>query len=162
MNIELTELAAILEQEIAVGEELSRNLEAQRRALVAWDVVSLLLEIEARAPWLRTLSELEEKRVAILKRFAPASAPGTLRELIAQLPADQAERGRWRNLQEDGRALFTRLGAEERDLNQLMENLVSHIQEALNCLARPAVPLYGETGAVDMQKPSSALIQRHA
>lgn len=162
MNSYLTELTGVLNQEIAVGEELSRNLEAQRRALVAWDVVSLLLEIEAREPWLLMLGQLEEKRVAVLKQFEPASAPATLREMIAQLPADQAERERWRDLQERGRALFSRLHAEERDLNALMENLASHINEALGFLARPAVPLYRETGAADAQRPSAALIQRQA
>ena len=162
MNSYLTELTGVLNQEIAVGEELSRNLEAQRRALVAWDVVSLLLEIEAREPWLLMLGQLEEKRVAVLKQFEPASAPATLREMIAQLPADQAERERWRDLQERGRALFSRLHAEERDLNALMENLASHINEALGFLARPTVPLYRETGAADAQRPSAALIQRQA
>ena len=162
MNSYLTERTGVLKEEIAVGEELSRNLEAQRRALVAWDVVSLLLEIEAREPSLRMLGQLEEKRVAVLKEFAPAGAPATLREMIAQLPADQAERERWRDLQERGRALFRRLHAEERDLNALMENLASHINEALGFLTRPAVPLYGETGAADAQRPSAALIQRQA
>jgi len=162
MNSYLTELTGVLNQEIAVGEELSRNLEAQRRALVAWDVVSLLLEIEAREPLLRRLGQLDEKRIAILKRFEPAGAPATLRETIAHLPADPAERRRWRDLQERGRALFSRIHAEERDLNALMENLASHIKEALDSLARPAVPLYRETGGADLQKPSSALIHRQA
>lgn len=162
MNSYLTKLVGVLNQEIAVGEELSRNLDAQRRALVAWDVVSLLLEIEAREPWLRMLGQLEEKRVAVLKEFAPAGAPATLREMIAQLPADQAERERWRDLQERERALFSRIHAEERDLNALMENLASHINEALGIFTRPAVPLYGETGAADAQRPSAALIQRQA
>ena len=161
MNSYLTELAGVLNQEIAVGEELSRNLDAQRRALVAWDVVSLLLEIAAREPWLRMLGQLEEKRVAVLKQFEPAGAPATLREMIDHLlPADQAER--WRDLQERGRALFSRIHAEERDLNALMENLASHINEALGSLTRPAVPLYGEMGAADLQRPTSALIHRQA
>jgi len=162
MNSYLNELTGVLNQEITVGEELSRNLEAQRRALVAWDVVSLLLEIDAREPWLRLLGQLEEKRVAVLKEFAPAGAPATLREMIAQLPADQAERERWRDLQERGRALFSRLHAEERDLKALMENLASHINEALGFLTRPAAPLYRETGAADLQTPSSALLYRQA
>lgn len=162
MNSYLTELTGVLNQEIAVGEELSRNLDAQRQALVAWDVVALLLEIEAREPWLRMLGQLEEKRVAVLKQFEPVGAPATLREMIAQLPADQVERERWRDLQERGRALFSRLHAEERDLNALMEKLASHINEALGFLARPAVPLYRETGAADAQRPSAALIQRQA
>jgi len=162
MNSYLNELTGVLNHEIAIGEELSRNLEAQRRALVAWDVVSLLLEIDAREPWLRLLGQLEEKRVAVLKEFAPAGASATLREMIAQLPADQAERERWRDLQERGRALFSRLHAEERDLKALMENLASHINEALGFLTRPAAPLYRETGAADLQTPSSALIHRQA
>ncbi|MBI3067017.1 MAG: flagellar export chaperone FlgN [Deltaproteobacteria bacterium] len=160
MNIDLTELESILDQAIAVGDELNRNLETQRRALLAWDVVSLLLAIEGREPWLRLLTQLEEKRIAVLKQVEPAGAPATLRELIDQLPADQAERDRWRDLHERGRALFSRLHAEERDFNALMENLASHINEALGFLTRPAVPLYGETGATDLQTPSSVLIHR--
>ena len=34
MNPELNDLAAVLEEEIAVGEELSHNLAAQRQALI--------------------------------------------------------------------------------------------------------------------------------
>lgn len=162
MNIDLTELAGVLSEEIAVGEELSRNLEAQRRALAAWDVVTLLLEIEAREPWLRLLNQLEQKRVAVLKQGMPADAPPTLRDLINQLPPDHAHRGCCRDILERGRALFSRLRAEERDHNALMENLASHINEALSFLTRPAAPLYGESGVADVQRPSAALIHRQA
>jgi len=42
MNIDVSALAEILDEEIAVGEELNRNLAAQRQALAVWDIVGLL------------------------------------------------------------------------------------------------------------------------
>jgi hypothetical protein len=43
-----------------------------------------------------------------------------------------------------------------------MKNLQSHLHEALKPLARPSVPLYGDTGAATLQAPSSALIRNKA
>jgi len=159
MNIDLSALAAILDEEIAVGEELNRNLAAQRQTLAAWDIVGLLRQIEAREPWLRTLSRLEEKRAALLKQSEPAAAHVTLRKVIAQLPPDGEERNRLRELRARAHALFTRLHTGERSLHGLMESLLSQIREALNPLMQPAVSLYGETGAAVPQRAESGLMR---
>src|SRR3972149_5737584 len=155
MNIDVSALAEILDEEIAVGEELNRNLAAQRQALAVWDIVGLLQQIEAREPWLRTLSRLEEKRAALLKQTEPAATQITLRKVIAQLPTDDAERNRLRELRARARALFTRLHAGERSLHGLVESLLSQIREALKPLMQPAVSVYGETGAAVAQRTES-------
>ena len=38
MNNDLNELADVLEDEVALGETLCRNIEAQKNALVAWNM----------------------------------------------------------------------------------------------------------------------------
>jgi flagellar biosynthesis anti-sigma factor FlgM len=50
MNIDLTELGSIIEVEIAVSEELRRNLEDQKKAALAWDVVALSQQMDAPDP----------------------------------------------------------------------------------------------------------------
>ncbi len=152
-----TQLADVLEEEISVGEELERNLAAQKRALIGWDVTGLLEQITAREPRLRTLGELEIKRKEILQE-AQLDDAATLRQLLAKLPKDALEAQRLRYLRERGGEIFTRLDGDEHALQELMENLLAHIQEALQPLLRSALPLYGETGAAEPARPRSALI----
>lgn len=78
MNPELNDLAAVLEEEIAVGEELSRNLAAQRQALICWDMDALIAKIEARGPWLRSLGELEVRRQNLLTQGGAPNESVTL------------------------------------------------------------------------------------
>ena len=59
--MDLAELEAIIEEEILVGEELRRNLEEQKNAVLAWDVVALMQQVDARERWLRSLGHLEKK-----------------------------------------------------------------------------------------------------
>jgi len=58
MSLALDRLAAILEQELAVAEELETNLAAQKQAIVDWNIENLLGQIAARESWLRLLGEL--------------------------------------------------------------------------------------------------------
>jgi hypothetical protein len=162
MNVLLDQLAGVLEEEIAVGEELWRNLTAQKQAIIAWDDVHLLEHIEAREAWLVGLGQLEEKRLGILKQMAPSSLPTTLAQLLAQLPADGVNCDRLRDLRERARNIFTRLHADEKNLHGLMENLLGHIQEALCPLMLPSVSLYGDTGVASRQRPAAGLIQGKA
>jgi hypothetical protein len=60
------------------------------------------------------------------------------------------------------RETFSRLQADERDLNRLMETLQSHLHEALEVLTRPSLPLYSDTGATASPSLSSALICNRA
>jgi flagellar biosynthesis/type III secretory pathway chaperone len=157
MEARTTELADVLEEEISVGEELERNLAAQKKALIGWDVGGLLEQITAREPWLRTLGELEIKRKEILHKTQLNHA-ATLRQLLAQLPKEAPEAQRLDSLRMRGCQIFARLESDERSLHELMENLLAHIQEALQPLLRSALPLYGETGTASSARPPSALI----
>jgi hypothetical protein len=158
----LNDLAALLEEEIAVGEELSRNLAAQRRALICWDIDALIAEIEAREPWLRSLGELEVRRQNLLTRMAAPNESVTLSRLIAECPSSLPTRLHLQTVRARARETFVRLQADERNMNGLMENLLSHINGALGPFARPAVALYGDTGAATPQRPSSAFIRSKA
>ncbi len=158
MNAGVTQLADVLEEEISVGEELERNLAAQKKALIGWDVTGLLRQITAREPWLRVLGALEIKRKKILQGTELSNNAATLRQLFAKLPKDAPEGQRLRHLRERGSKIFTRLEADERALHELMENLLAHIQEALRPLLLSAAPLYSETGAAESARPPSALI----
>jgi hypothetical protein len=162
MNAELNELAAVLEEEIAVGEQLRRNLAAQRQAIVAWDMAALIAEIEAREPLLRVLGELEGRRLRFLLRDGAPDAPVTLSRLIAECNAALPTRQRLCTVRARARETFTCLQADQNSLNGLMLNLVSHLHEALRPLARPAVALYGDTGAAATQRPSTALVRNRA
>jgi hypothetical protein len=162
MNRELNDLAVVLEEEIAVGEELSHNLAAQRQALICWDIDALTAKIEERGPWLRSLAELEARRHNLLAQGAAPNESVTLRCLIAACPEDLPERHRLQTVRARAHETFVRLQADERNVNGLMENLLSHLNEALRPFARPAVSLYGDTGAAAVQRPSSALFRNKA
>jgi FlgN protein len=158
MNGHATQLADVLEEEVSVGEELERNLVEQKRALIGWDVAGLLEQITAREPWLRALGALEHKRKEVLDEIHLSGNAVTLRQLLAALPEDAPEAARLRHARERGREIFTRLDRDERALHGLMENLLSHIQEALRPLLRSASSLYSETGTKESVRPPSALI----
>jgi hypothetical protein len=162
MTGKLNDLAALLEKEIAVGEELSRNLAAQRQALIGWDIDALIAEIEAREPWLRFLGELEVRRQNLLIQVAAPNESVTLSRLIAECPAGLPTRRHLQTVRARAQKTFARLQADERSLNGLMENLLSHLNGALGPLARPAVALYSDTGAATPQRPSSAFIRSKA
>jgi hypothetical protein len=162
MNTALSHLFDVLEEEIAVGEELARNLAAQKKAIIGWDVAGLLREIDAREPHLHSLGALEKKRSEILREMRSSAEPLTARQLIAALPEDAPEHARLRGLRERTRLTFTRLHADEWNLHLLMQNLLSHIQDALGSLTAPSVPLYGETGAPAPQRSSAAFIRSKA
>lgn len=158
MIAHLAQLTAVLEEEISVGEELERNLAAQKKALVGWDVAELLQQITAREPWLRSLDALEKKRTDILKEMRSSKEAVTLRQLLSAFPQDASETARLRCIRERARETFTRLHNDEGTLHQLMKNTLAHIQEALRPLLHSVAPLYGETGAEEPLRPTSALI----
>ena len=162
MNPSLNELVGILEQEIAVAEQLERNLSAQKQAIIDWNIDALLAETEAREPWLRRLDELEQRRLNCLTPVGRNGGSIKLRQLIARLPHNTPDAARLRVLQEHTRNIFTRLQADEQTTHSLMANILAHIHEAFGALTQPAVSLYGESGAPDSQRPSSALLQSRA
>jgi len=162
MNACLSELAAILEQEIAVAEELERNLSAQKQAVLDWNMDALLAEIDARAPWLSLLAQLEHKRADCLCQSGFDGAAVTLRQLLGALPPNAPERDRLTVLQGDSKKIFRRLQADERYLHELMENLLGHIHGALNSLLPPGSATYGETGVAELPRPETTLLHGRA
>ena len=161
--MDLAELEAIIEEEILVGEALRRNLEEQKNAVLAWDVVALMQQVDAREGWLRSLGHLEKRRQQVMEGIIipHLSRPMTLRELIATLPSGKPERERLSKLQEAVRKVFTRLQADERHVHGLIENILAHVQEALTPLMQSDVSLSGETG-VAMSRSRPGLIHGKA
>jgi hypothetical protein len=159
----LAELVAIIEEEILVGEELRRNLEEQKKAVLAWDVIALMQQVDGREGWLRSLGYLEKRRQQVMERMLgnPLNSPMTLRELIAKLPSGEPERECLSRLQKKTREVFTRLQADERHVHGLIENLLAHVQEALSPLMQSDIRLYGETG-VAMSRSRPGLIRGKA
>ena len=86
MNNDLNELANVLEDEVALGETLCRNLEAQKNALIAWNMADLLAHIEAREAWLRALGELEQRRSRIVAQSDAFTAAPRLRQSLPHCP----------------------------------------------------------------------------
>lgn len=158
MTTRLNELAQLLEEEITVGEELRRNLTAQKQAIIAWDVAELLAQIKAREPWLRLLGELESRRRCLVNDSDLFKETPILRLAIGELPKESAEKSRLIALRQRTRNTFVRLQADEEQLRLLMENLLSHIQEAFLPVSQAAMPTYGEKGVAEPPRPASTLL----
>jgi flagellar biosynthesis/type III secretory pathway chaperone len=106
MSMDLTGLVSVLENEIVVGEALYCNVEAEKKSIVLCDIENLLEQIEAREPWLRSLSQLEEKRSEILRRISSTNAATTVRLSLGststhhcRLESDFRRRMRWKSKQ---------------------------------------------------------------
>ena len=160
MNLEVSKLIAVLEAELVAGENLQRNLDCQKEAIVAWDVETLLAHVEAREICMRGLAELESRRIEALAALPITPAPSELSQVIAQTPAREQER--LRNLQRRSRKTFMRLRAEDEALQALKQNLVGHIHEAMNHLAHHDASLYGESGQAATARCAPGLIYEKA
>lgn len=159
MSIALERLAAILDQELTVAEELENNLAAQKQAIVDWNVEALLGQIAARESWLRLLGELEQKRSEFLNQSGMHRALTTLRQLLADLPPNAPEFKRMSVLQDRTRAVFARLQADQQNLHSVMSHISAHVQDALGSLTQPGLSLYGESGIAGNAPVASALLQ---
>lgn len=166
MNLSLEDLAGIIEQEIAIAEELERNLAAQKQAVIEWNMDALLTEIEARALCLSRLDDWEKKRTDCLAQAGFDHQAVTLRRLLAALPPNTPERDRLSVrlsvLGGNSREIFRRLQADERHLHELMENLLAHIHGALSSLVPPGSATYGETGMAEPSRPATTLLHGRA
>ncbi|MGH8514777.1 MAG: flagellar export chaperone FlgN [Gammaproteobacteria bacterium] len=158
MTQDLTELAAAIGEEISLGQDLLDNLSAQRKAILGWEISTLIERIESREALLLNLGAVEEKRQRIVSRLGGEEANPSLQGILgrASSAAEATELGR---LREQARRIYVQLQAEEKSLLSLMENLLGHIREALSPLILPEVRLYGEQGAAGSSRPSSGLIQ---
>jgi hypothetical protein len=153
------DFAALLDEQAAVGDELRRNLAAQRQALVAWDMEALIAGIDARESYLRSLDELERRRIAVLEQAGVTDTSFQLKQLIAQIPDGLPVRRRLQTARARALETFTRLQADERNLNSFMASLLEHLRDAVSPLARSDVSLYDDTGAAALQGPVSAFIR---
>lgn len=161
MESSLNQLGDILDLEIAVAEQLTSNLTAQKQAIADWNMDQLLAQVEARLPLLHCLDELERQRLSCLDQ-AGCDQPAQLRQLIKDLPANSAERRRLAALQQNSKTIFTRLQTDEQYVHSLMENLLAHIHSALNSVLPLENPVYSETGAAESARPASTLFHGKA
>lgn len=159
MTIWLNDLAAILEQELAVAEKLENNLAAQKQAIVDWNTEELLAAIDAREPWLRRLGELEEARSVCVAQHDD-SKKLSLRDLLALVPPTAPQLPQLRALQRQTKQIFTRLYADERRFNALLKNLRNLIDEAWSPLMQSTPPTYDESG--EGQRPTANLLHSRA
>jgi flagellar biosynthesis/type III secretory pathway chaperone len=158
----LSEIAAILEQEINVAEELEKNLAGQKQALLDWNMDSLLAALDARATWLGRLETLERERAECLARCGYEQSGTTLRHLLSALPPDVPQRDRLAALRGDSEKIFRRVQADERVLHELMEELLAHIHGALKSLLPSNAATYGETGITEPARPQTVLLHGRA
>jgi hypothetical protein len=161
----LTELIAVLENEVRLGERLLQNLAAQKDAILAWDSSALLEHVEEKEHLVRKLAEMEGQRQEAIRRLLTAHGlPGedgapALKSLLAQLPPtpykamlDLLQQRSWR--------IYSRLRVAERQLSGLMGALLNHIGEALGLLTTPSqIPLYAGNGALAASRPDPGFVQ---
>lgn len=160
MNGLIDELASVVEAELAVGEELYRNLQAERQAILAWDSAKLAEFLEAKEGLLHSLGKLEESRFLILGSMGRLRNSDPLRDHIRELPEGSPERLRLSDLRERSHSTFLKIQADERYLQGLMANLLAYIRQALDLPAKVSAPLYGETGTVRDQRPDAGLMYK--
>lgn len=160
-----TELIAVLEGEVELGETLLLNLAAQKEAILAWNSAALLAHLEKKEHLLRLLEEMEEQRQEIVRRMlhdsglsAVADAP-TLKTLLARLPSTP-QTAALNHLHHRTWDIYSRLRAGEKHLTSLMGILLNHISEALDSLAPPPpVSVYGGNGALAAMRTAPGLMQ---
>jgi hypothetical protein len=158
MTQDLTELAAAIGEEISLGQDLLDNLSAQRKAILGWEISTLIERIESREALLLNLGAVEERRQRITSRLGGEEPNPSLQAILGR--ASSAEQANdLSRLREQARRTYTELQAEEKSLLGLMENLLDHIRGALSPLTLPEVRLYGEQRASGSSRLSSGLIQ---
>jgi hypothetical protein len=155
MTQDLTELAAAIGEEISLGQDLLDNLSAQRKAILGWEIATLIERIESREALLLNLGAVEEKRQRITSQLSGEEANLSLQGILGRA-SSAAEATELSRLREQARRTYMQLQAEEKSLLGLMENLLGHIREALSPLTLPEVRLYGNTAA---PRSSSGLLQ---
>ena len=150
-HLQITELTALLEEEAALGEELRGNVDAQKQAIVCWDAAKLLESVDSRERALRLLAAMENRRRKLLEESVSSTVETvSLRRIVAELSQDDPARVAVSVLRERLRDIFTRLTAEEGALRKLMENLLSHIQDALLAFPETKGAVYDESGSSRM------------
>jgi hypothetical protein len=160
-----TELIAVLEGEVELGETLLLNLTAQKEAILAWDSATLLSHVEKKEHLVRLLAEMEEQRLVIARQLlhehglSEAADIPALKVLLAQLPPTP-QTAALGYLQQRTWQIYSRLRAGEKHLTSLMGILLNHIGEALDSLTPPPqMSIYGGNGALAAVRPEPGIVQ---
>jgi len=163
--VTVTDLIAVLEGEVELGELLLRNLASQKEAILAWDSAALLAQVEEKEHLVRQLAKMEEKRRDTVRRLLQAhglsetNGASALKTLLTRLPLT-AQKTALDHLQQRAWQIYNRLRAGEKHLTNLMGILLNHISEALGSLTPPArITLYGGTGALAAPRPEPGFVQ---
>jgi hypothetical protein len=160
-----TELIAVLEGEVELGETLLLNLAAQKEAILAWDSATLFSHVEKKEHLVRLLAEMEEQRLEIVHQLLrehslseTADIP-VLKVLLAQSPPTP-QTAALGYLQQRTWQIYSRLRAGEKHLTSLMGILLNHIGEALDSLTPPSqMSIYGGNGALATVRPEPGIVQ---
>lgn len=160
-----SELIAVLEGEVELGEALLLNLAAQKEAILAWDSATLLTHVERKEQLVRLLVRLEGQRLELARQLlqeqglSAATDRPALKVLLAQSPPTP-QTATLGYLQQRTWQIYSRLRAGEKHLTSLMGVLLNHIGEALGSLRPPPqTSVYSGNGALTAVRPESSIVQ---
>jgi len=161
----LTDLIAVLEGEVQLGETLLHNLTTQKKAILTWDSAALLAQVEEKEHFVRLLTEMEERRHEIVRQLlfvhglSEVDNTPTLKTLLARLP-QTPQAALLDHLQQRAWRIYSQLRTEEKHLTSLMGVLLNHISEALGSLTPPPqMSIYGGNGTLAVLRPEPGLVQ---
>jgi len=160
-----SELIAVLENEVELGESLLQNLATQKEAILAWDSTALLLHVEKKEHLVHLLGEMETQRQEIVRALLFAHGISTedecpsLKVLLSRLPSTP-QTTVLAQLQGRTWEIYSRLRAGEKHLANLMGMLLNHIEEALGSLMPPQrMSMYGGNGALAVVHPEPGIVR---
>jgi hypothetical protein len=154
----LGELAAILEDEVYLGQQLLQNLEAQKSAVLAWDAAALIACLEEMEVLAGRLDSAEKNRRDIMASVLYSEANLSLGELLARIPPGPL-RSKLSSLRREAREVYGRLAREEKSLLALVQSLAGCLQQAFDGLSHRQAGLYGECGALAPPSRESKLVE---
>lgn len=160
-----SELSAVLENEVELGETLLQNLAAQKEAILAWDSSALLSHVEKKEHLVRLLAKMETQRQEIVRKLllshgiSTGDDPPSLKILLTRLPSTP-QTATLEHLQQRTWRIYSRLRAGEKHLAGLMGMLLNHIGEALGSLRPPPrMSVYGGNGALAVVRPDPGIVR---
>jgi len=153
----IQELSDVLQEELEVAESLSRNLQAQKDAILKWDIETLIARAEERELQAKKLETLEQRRKSVIEELTEDKQI-TLKEFVAKFsPASEASR--LLALRQNLKNIFSRLRIEEKKVLLLMQNILDNLREALGLLQYCPVRVYEKEGRASEPRPESGLIK---
>ena len=163
-----SELVAVLESEVELGETLLHNLAAQKEAILAWDPSALLSHVEKKEHLVSLLTEMETHRQEIVRKLllshgmVTGNDPPSLKVLLAQLPLTP-QTAALERLQQSTWQIYSRLRVGEKYLAGLMGIILNHIGKALSSfMPPPRMSVYGENGALAVVRPEPGIVREKA